>query len=154
MKLVKPDLMNIAWLCRNLRDADRREAFACRFDPNPDKLAVWAYETWGAFSFMVLDNDNVPAAFIGATELWPGVSSAWMLTTDRFDSVGVALTRWVRRVMIPAIVEGGCRRLEANSIEGHDVAHRWLEHLGAVREGTKAGYGKNGEDFHIYKWSF
>ena len=37
-------------------------------------------------------------------------------------------------------------------MEGHVVAQRWLEALGAHRESTAYGFGRNGEDFHTYVW--
>ena len=48
--------------------------------------------------------------------------------------------------------EGGAHRLECRSMEGHVEAQRWLETIGATREATLHGYGREGEDFHVYTW--
>ncbi|HEY1139942.1 MAG TPA: hypothetical protein VGE88_07015 [Lysobacter sp.] len=153
LKLVDLNLLDVAYVCRNLRADDARELFALRFDDNPDGIAVHALQGWSLG--WVAWGDERPIAVIGAKELWPGVWSAGMFATDEFGQIGPLLTRWVRRRMIPALRELGMHRAEAKSIEGHDVAHRWLERLGARVEGEPMrNYGKNRETFVTYVWEF
>lgn len=152
LNLTSPDLRDILYLAHNMREWDRREVFATRWDDDPNILAMDVMR-WGSFAHVAWSG-NRPVAAIGAIEAWPTVWSVWMFGTDEFPKVGLGLTRFVRNTMIPAIISKGARRGECKSIEGHDEAHRWLESLGAVREGAPLqNYGKQGETFHTYVWN-
>lgn len=156
MKLVNPSLLDVLYVTRNMREWDRREIFATRFNDDPDQLAMDVMR-WGPFWWVAgaeVDGRDRAIAVIGATEVWPGMWSVGMFATDDFHHIGLPLTRWVRRSMIPAIVKQGIRRGECRSIEGHEVAHRWLEMLGAKPEGELKAYGKGGETFITYVWEF
>lgn len=158
LALTSPDPINVTWIARNMRQADAREIFATRYDNDPDLLAVDVLTRWGPM-WWVAGNAQTqrPIAVIGATERWPGMWQVGMFATDEFGQIGPGLTKWVRQRMIPTIRETqhGVRRAQAFSIEGHDVAHRWLEMLGAVRDPVPLdGYGKGGETFHNYVWRF
>jgi hypothetical protein len=154
MKLVKADLGSLLYICRNLREADRDELFATRWSDDPDALAAEAFTRWGEMAYIAHGQDGMPIAAIGATPCWGGVWSAWMFGTDRFGEVGKGLTRWVKKVMIPSIVDAGCHRAEARSLGSHAVAHRWMETLGAKPESVLRRYGRNKEDFVLYVWEF
>src|SRR3546814_12825662 len=83
----------------------------------------------------------------------PGVWSVLLFATDEFHKIRLSLTKHVKRVMIPALVEVGAHRAECHSMEGHAEAHAWLELLGAEREGVRPRFGKNGEDFECFSSS-
>jgi hypothetical protein len=38
------------------------------------------------------------------------------------------------------------------TLENHDIAHGWIEAMGASREGRLRAYGRGGEDFYVYAW--
>lgn len=151
MNLADPTLLDVMYVAHHMRDMDRKEIFATRFSDDPDQLAMdvmrWGPTWWVA-------GDVKAIAVIGATEVWPGVWSVGMFATDDFHRIGKPLTKWVRKCMIPHIKSLGIHRGECRSIEGHDSAHRWLEMLGAKREGELKKYGKNGETFFTYVWEF
>jgi hypothetical protein len=147
----QPDLRDILYIAHNMREWDRREIFATRWDDDPNILAMDTMR-WGSLTHVAW-NDRRPVAVIGAIEAWPTVWSVWMYGTDEFPSVGLGMTRFVRDRLIPEIIRRGARRGECKSIDGHDQAHRWLESLGAKREGEPLlNYGKRGETFHTYVW--
>jgi hypothetical protein len=156
MKLASPSLLDVMYVTRHLREWDRKELFATRFDEDPDRLAMdvmgWGPLWWVAGG--AVDGRDKAIAVIGAREVWPGMWSVGMFATDDFPKIGLSLTRWVKRAMIPAVVRQGIRRGECRSIEGHAVAHRWLETLGAKRTGESTNYGKGGETFFTYAWEF
>lgn len=156
LRLVDPNAFDVTWIARNMRADDARELFATRYDDDPDRLALDVLTRWGPMWWVAgSTKHNRPIAVIGATQLWPMVWQVGMFATDEFDQIGLGLTRWVIRSMIPAIREIGVHRAEAKSIEGHDVAHRWLEMLGAVRDPTPLDqYGRGGETFHNFVWRF
>lgn len=152
MKLLSPNLLDVMYIARHLREWDRRELFATRFDDNPDRLAMDVMG-WGPHWWVAGDGGRA-IAVVGATPVWPGVWSVGMFATDEFPRIGLPLTRFVKRRMIPHIQAQGIHRGECRSMEGHEEAHRWLEALGAKREGTLSNYGKNRETFFTYCWEF
>lgn len=139
------------YVALRMRALDREEIFATRFDDDPEALArevacrgpfAWAAGAGGA-----------PIACIGVVEAWPGMWEAWMFATDDFDTIGFPLTRFVRRGIVPALEAAGAHRVQAHSMEGHSVAHRWLESLGARHESTVPAYGRARQDFRVYAWT-
>jgi RimJ/RimL family protein N-acetyltransferase len=152
MKLADPDLGALLHICRNLRDGDREEIFATRWDDNPDYLAMEALRRWGKFHFVGYADDGEPVASIGASMVWPGVWTPWMMATERFPEIGRDLTKAALRSIIPAVIAAGCHRGEARSLATHHEAHRWMERLGAKPETVLRQYGRNRQDFILYVW--
>ena len=134
----------------NMREWDRREIYAGRWADDPERLAVDC-TLYGAFGWLALAS-STPIAVVGATPVHPGVWNVFMFATDDFRLISISLTKFVARVMIPALVQTGAHRAECKSMEGHVDAHRWLEFLGAEREATHHEYGRGKETFHTYVW--
>lgn len=137
-------------VCSNMREMDRKEVFAnCRSD-DPVELAdnVMAISgvKWSGFV------DGKAVSVHGAWQVWPGVWSVYAFGTDGFGGIARALTRHIRRVMLPAAILAKAHRAHCFSLAEHVEAHRWLERLGATREATLRRYGKNGEDFVVFSW--
>lgn len=133
-----------------MRADDRHEIFACRNSDCDDALERDVLSL-GPISW-VAGNDSGPIALFGCETMWPGVFSMWLFATDNFPQIRFSMTKLVKRDIVPMMFDAGAHRLEARSIEGHTTAQRWLERLGAAREATLVGYGRNREDFHIYTW--
>ncbi|API60531.1 hypothetical protein BSL82_15610 [Tardibacter chloracetimidivorans] len=133
----------------HMREWDHREIFATSFSEDPDGMVESVMST-GAVSWVA--GLKEPIATWGAAPCWPGVWSLWMFATDDFRQIGLSVTKFIRRTMIPTLWADGAHRLECRSMEGHVEAQRWLGALGAQRECTLKRYGKNGDDFHIYTW--
>jgi hypothetical protein len=76
-----------------------------------------------------------------------------MFATDRWPDVALSVTRHIRRVMMPEMIDAGANRADCWSMDGHDVAHRWLEVLGARREATLDDYGPTRKKYHCYSWT-
>lgn len=149
--LVDATAERVEHVVRNLRAADARELSAQRWDMDTGRLVREVVEYYGPYKW-VCEFDGEPVAAVGAVEVHPGVWSAWMFATDKFQLVGFYLTRFVRQRMIPSLVRLGAHRCDARSIDGHDHAHRWLRALGAVEEARLLRYGRNGEDFLVFRW--
>lgn len=148
--IVSPVTFEAAYfVAANMRAADAREVFATRWTDCRDTFAA-SVAARGPYAWCV--GHDEPVCCIGVINLWPGVWEAWMFATDRFPTVGFALTRWIRRTMMPVVMAAGAHRVQAHSMEGHAVAHRWLEDLGAVHEHTVPALGKGGEAFRVYAW--
>ncbi|MBL8709835.1 MAG: hypothetical protein JNL25_11625 [Rhodospirillaceae bacterium] len=137
------DLLVVA---QAMRECDRREIFATRFDNDAVALVddLLASDPLGA---ILCAADGAPVAAMGASEMWPGNWAPWMFATVRWPEVALAATRFARTVLAPALRALGCRRAECRSIFDHQIAHRWLLHLGARHEATYPAFGRNGETF-------
>lgn len=135
-----------------MRDADYREIFATRWNDDLVDLTVDCLNA-RRFSWIACADDGTPVAVVGAWPTHPGVWQVYFFTTDRWSQISLSLTRWIRRVMIPALRNAGAHRAECKSLSSHTEAHRWLEFLGASQEATLRGYGKDGEDFLLFVWT-
>ena len=93
-----------------------------------------------------------PVAVISWLQMHPGCYTVAMLATPDWPSVALSVTKWVRRALIPKLLDSGARRVECKSIDGHTDAHRWLLSLGARAESRLESYGKNGETFVLFRW--
>lgn len=142
---------DVYYIMANLRPADAEEAYALCYHDDPAQLAHECINHWGNYGWVVYHGDT-PVAVLGATELWPRVWSAWMLATPDFSRIGLFVTRFIKRIMIPGLEQYGAVRADARSHVNHTWAHRWLEALGAQKEAVLKRYGKDGSDFVIYRW--
>lgn len=138
-------------IASNLREWDRREVFANLWSDDPVELAERVLYC-GDFSW-ICSNGGDPIAALGALPVSPHVWSVWMFATDDFRQIGLPLTRFAKRTMMPALLKSGAHRAECRSMEGHDEAHAWLEMLGACREARHPMAGKNRETFYTYAWT-
>src|SRR5690242_9422527 len=115
---VRPALLYIA---SNMREWDRREIYATRWDDNPEKLADDCLKYGFGWVFV----DDHPIAAVGAAPMHPGVWSVWCFGTDEFKKAGLGLTKHIKRVIIPTLAEKmGAHRAQCFSIEGHVDAQR------------------------------
>lgn len=142
---------NIYEVAANMRAEDAREIFATRWSDDPHNLTNHCLPAED-FAWVFGDEDG-PIAVVGAVPSWPQVWSVFMFATNRFAKIGLGLTRHVKRVMIPAMVDVGVHRASCYSIEGHDEAHRWLKVLGASIGHSCKFFGKGGETFHCFEWT-
>ena len=133
----------------NLRECDRAELDATNYSLDPDDQTERLMGL-ATFQFAAYVGET-PAAIIGAWPRWPGVWGVYAFGTDEFP--GRSLTKFARRVMVPALLEAGAHRAECASLGSHWRAHQWLERLGAKREAILRGYGKNRETFYLYAWT-
>lgn len=138
-------------LASTMRECDREEIFATHWPGEELQGLVVGAMACAPFAYC-FKYRGWPTVAVGAAPLHPGVWRVWAFGTDYFRHVGFAVTKWIRRGMMPALLAAGAHRAEALSIDGHAEAHRWLEALGARREATLKGFGREGQDFHVYAW--
>lgn len=155
MLLSTPVWSDLLRVCENLRDVDRRECEASRYDASPLAIAREFYLLWPsalvAHVVHALDPYE-PVAILMINRGGAGQAHAAMLATERFPEVGTALTRHVLRLVRPALIEAGIMRVECRTLIDHHVSRRWLRFLGAVEEAEIPDGGKNGETFVQYAW--
>ena len=148
---LNPPKDDLLYILDNLRERDRQEIYATRWDEDADALAnelcAMGEFRWAAYL------DGRPVAAIGAAPRWPGVWSVWAFGTDDWNKVILTLTRHVRDFMIPAIHYSGFHRADCLALETHEDARKWLTFLGGEQEEKLDNWGKNGENFVVYRWS-
>lgn len=133
-----------------MREWDRREIFATRWNEDPRELAAEC-TYFGHFGWTA-SHEDTPVAIVGAVPLHPGCWSVFMFATNDFRQISISLTKFIKRVMIPALVDTSARRAQCLSLEDHTEAHAWLRVLGAYSEQPLRDYGKNGETFIPFVW--
>lgn len=149
LKRAHDDPQAVLYVARNMREWDKREIFATQLDDDPVNLAELSLAGGPVCWVVGLDQ---PIAAFGASLMWPGVWTLWLYATDDFGQIGLSVTKFIVRYMLPMLRDAGAHRLEARSMEGHMDAQMWLEVIGATREATLRGYGREGQDFHTYTW--
>lgn len=137
------------YVARNMREMDREEIAAVRWDDaDPEQIAIDC-EKAAVFSYIVY-LDGEPVAVLGASPLGPGVATVYMFATDKFSAVGLGLTKWAKRVYEPFLKDCGFHRVECHTISTHPDSHKWLRFFGATHESDVPAFGKNREMFCRY----
>lgn len=149
MKIVPSTIALVQTVAEQMRAADLRELLAVTNWGNRGDLALALGSVHGGNAIVILADDGAPVAVLTNHIPRPGTLSLGMFATDRWPEVAKAVSRWCVTTYRPALL-GRFHRLEAASIEGHDVSHRWLGFLGFSREARMPKFGRNGETFFLY----
>jgi hypothetical protein len=141
---------SVRHVVEHMRASDRIEIAATT--PNMDPEELTKRIMLSADMVFVARHNGVPASCWGLMPMWPGVGYAFCFGTDDWGAVLLAMTRHVRRFMVPLLLDTGFHRVETRSLATrHDVG-RWLEIFGAEAEAVLRGSGARGEDFILYAW--
>ncbi len=141
---------SILFIANHMRHADANEIFSTRWDEDRQRLTDEILVTPG-LTWVLGKGDNAIMVF-GAMPIHPGVWSVWMFATDDFTTIGIAATRYVKKMMAIVFGDDDTHRAECHTLHSHTVAHRWLRHLGFYRESVLKQYGKNKENFYKFVW--
>jgi hypothetical protein len=152
MKVTELYQEGVRHVVHNMRAKDKEEIYATQWNDDPTSFSNQVLLS-GDFGFVLHADDGEPVVCCGAVPVWAGVWSVWMFATDRFDEIAMSVHKFGRRVFFPSLDAAGWHRLECRSLATHEIAHRWLEVLGAYKESETANYGKNGEAFMVYCWT-
>lgn len=153
MTLVRDNVTqaDIEHLVNNLRERDRREIFALRWSDNPIEFIVEASRIIGPlWSAWLLDGKCI--AVHGALPLRPGVVAAFAFGTPDWHHAARGIIKHVRHWLIPCLQAANYHRGEAFSLASNVDAHRFIEATGGEREAYLHQYGRDQEDFVLYRW--
>lgn len=152
MKLAKLNYDDLHWVASRMRQQDRDEVFATRWDDDVDQLCKEVVAS-GEFGWVAGTDEGLPVAAFGAVPVWNGVWEVWMFATNEWPRVSYGVHKFIKRVMIPAIRSTEWNRAQCRSMAGYTWAHKWLESLGAHKESEMPCFGRNGETFYLFCWT-
>ena len=158
--MVKPTIRpgtprDLCFIAANLRDEDKREIFASAVLASATEAAMLSWYSAGPDWCWTVWLDDQPQAAFGISYLshyQPHMRSAWAWGTDRFKRCAPAITRFCKQEWPHRLIAEGVTRVEIRSLQGHDIAHRWLAALPARHEADLINFGVNGETFQ--QWAF
>jgi len=93
-----------------------------------------------------------PITACGLVPLCPGVAVAFAFSTPEYRSAIIPVTRFIRGFGTLTAVKRGLHRIEFRALAARPDVERWVKLLGAKPEATLSCFGKNGEDFILYRW--
>lgn len=144
---MKPDL---EYICQNMRQIDKEEIYAHRFNDCPVALTDDTMRISG-FSWLFYKDDK-PVAILGAFPLWPKHWSVFAFATDAYKSVVLSMTKQARRVVFPVLMEGDGEMAFAWALSANTTAIRWMESLGAIEAARVPKFGRDGQEFKMMAW--
>lgn len=142
---------DVAHIVRNLRERDRREIYALRWNDDEDTLVDQVFATAGPM-WRVWHYRDEPVAINGVLPLRPGVVSAAAFGTDKWRRIVRPMVEWSRDWVIPRLKIAGYHRGEACALAANVDGRRFIELLGGQVEAYLHKYGRNREDFVLYAW--
>jgi RimJ/RimL family protein N-acetyltransferase len=142
---------DIEHIAHHLRDRDKREIFALRWDDDVDRfigdIELNAHALWNAWRW-----DGEPIALNGVVIVRPGVVIAGAFGTDKWHYAVRGIINHAWEFTIPALQASGYHRGEAYVMAVNTDSRLFIEALGAEKEAYLHQYGRNCEDFVLYRW--
>ena len=149
-------MSTVTWIAANARVADQHELLCQVGTDNVTVPAAICVESSPPSMRWVARWKGKPVAAWGVAHndmITPTVGSLWLFGTDDIRRVIPAVSRAMARDLPRMTEERGITRLEIRALATHDIAHRWLERLGARRVCTLTDWGSSGEEFVLYEWT-
>jgi len=103
--------------------------------------------------YVALDEGNPVAAFGASRTIGAHLWTAWSWGSPQITPSIPAITKFVRRSMIPELIEYGAHRVEARALASHWQARKWLKLMGSTERCELPMYGINGETFILADWT-
>lgn len=98
------------------------------------------------------DDTDEPVACLGAHAMTPSCVGCWAFGTDGWRNVVRSMTRHIRQVMVPELLQAGFHRAECRALASRADTRLWLTSLGWKAEAVLAGFGVRHEDFTLFAW--
>ena len=139
----------LAYIVRHLRQRDRQEIFALRWDNDEDRfveeILACAGDLWKLWYV-----DDEPVAATGMVQVRPGVVIGGAFGTPKWRKVVRPITRWARGFIIPSLQNANYHRIEAYVLAENTDSRRWIERFGGEVEALLKSFGRSREDFLLY----
>ena len=142
---------DVVEISRNMRPADADEILPLIWGHTPENLAALVLA--GGELIFVARHGSTPVAAFGAVEIKPSNWQVWAFATPQWPKVVLAVSKYLRRRIMPIVEGRGGNRAECWSLSTHTDAHRWIEMMGGEREATVSDYGPHRKTYHLYAWT-
>lgn len=148
---VAPNPTNIRHLVENMRERDRKEIMALRWD---DDMAMFTNDMIAMTGPMwrVWEKDDEPVAISGVTPVRPGVVLVGAFGTPKWHFAVRQIINWGRNWVIPRLIAADFHRAEAYALASNSDSRKFIEALGGEIETPLYHYGREREDFILYVW--
>lgn len=101
---------------------------------------------------LMLD-DGVPIALVAVYHMTPALASFQVLSTERWwEIAGNSFVRWVKRTVIPGLIERGYRMCEFHVLDDKEFDARWFALMNVKQWGEKQPRGIHGELYRPMVW--
>lgn len=134
---------------RAMRADDCREAYATRWNDDPDDLARECANFPGP-KYAVLADDGAAIAIFGAVVRTPTLAEVWLIGTDRIVEKEEEIIKAGQVACLSLLHDAGFARLQAHTASYRRDTQAWLRQIGFLREGELKMYGKDGSTFYLY----
>ncbi len=152
MKIDQATPEQVRFVSEWMRERDYAEISAVHFvDDRPELVELLTFLYGKSPDTLCASWRGTPVAVGGFYQMRPGTCAMGMWATDMFPRVGLGLTRFLVKTMMPSLVRAGVHRFECASLDGYNEVHAWLRTLGLEQEGPpRRNYGKNGESYIFF----
>lgn len=150
ISIVPGTLRDLSFITSRLREDDRLEAEALI---GPFHYIDLAAAHLRDVVYVALDDGNPIAAFGANRFIGNHLWVAWSWGSDEIAKAVPAITRCVRKQMIPELIAYGAHRVEARALASHTMARRWLKLMGATERCELPMFGIKGETFVLFDWT-
>jgi hypothetical protein len=141
----------LRYILEHLSDIDRIELEATAWDNRRIADALVSRIMDGAMVAMIAKGDR-PITACGLVPLSPTVAVAFAFSTPEYRRAIIPVTRFIRGFGTAFAIKTAIRRIEFRALAARPDVGRWVRLLGAKPEATLSCFGKNGEDFILYRW--
>ena len=150
---VAPNPTNIRHIVENMRERDRREIMALRWDDSVPLFLNDVIEFAGAM-WRVWEKDGEPISIAGMTPIRPGVVLGGAFGTSKWPFAVRHMLTWGRDWAIPRLLAANVHRGEAYALASNTDSRKFIEACGGEIESLLHHYGREREDFILYAWRF
>lgn len=148
--IAKLTLEHALRVVRNMREIDRREVMATRWNDDLEKFALDCYQVPG-MSWVAINKEGEPVVIGGVAFNSPGVGTAWMVGTDKWLSVALEVSRFCKKTINTIFESEEIHRIQAFSAIFHTDSHKWLKLVGMHPKHVLHQWGKEKDDFILFE---
>lgn len=148
MMFLRPTQSQLARLALDMLPDERLEIEAATGQPLRANVYAEALMRAPGIAHVFLDDEG-PYAAGGVQFLRRGLGQTWMISTGRWWTHVVTITR-VSRALIRAAHELGYHRVQCLASELRPKALQWYRTIGLHQECTMDRYGVDGERFYLF----
>lgn len=150
------NLRDCTYVATYMREYDWKE-ISCQLpeDSKRSDAGAFCWHMSGGLAWTVCDWGE-PVAVFGLTPMTLAQNSymLWMFGKESLVDTLPFVGSFFTNVVLPDLEGKGLTRIEVRALESNDATHLWLINLGAHAVGPLESFGRGGEDFILYAWTW